>query len=67
MNADIDKAVSALQHLNPSMAREDWYRACAAARAAEIPYDTFNEWSAGGDSYSASDCRSTWNSLPPQA
>ena len=67
MNADIDKAVSALQHLNPSMAREDWYRACAAARAAEIPYDTFNEWSAGGDSYNPSDCRSTWNSLPPHA
>lgn len=60
------KALSALQSLDPNMPRDDWYRVCAAARAAGLEFDSFDQWSANGASYNPSDCRSTWQSLPPQ-
>ena len=60
------KALSALQSLDPNMPRDDWYRVCAAARAAGLEFDSFDQWSASGASYNPSDCRSTWQSLPPQ-
>lgn len=61
-----EKATSALQSLDPNMGRGDWFKVCAAARAAGLEFDAFDQWSAGGDSYNPSDCRSTWNSLPPK-
>ena len=60
------KALSALQSLDPDMGRDDWYRVCAAARAAGLEFEQFDQWSAAGASYNPSDCRSTWQSLPPQ-
>ncbi|SEQ32473.1 DUF927 domain-containing protein [Giesbergeria anulus] len=66
MTHELDKAISALHHLSPNMPREDWARVCAAVRAAGIEFDTFDQWSRGGDTYDASACRSTWNSLPPK-
>ena len=61
-----EKATSALQSLDPNMYRPEWVRVCAAARAAGLEFDAFDQWSAGGDSYNPSDCRSAWNSLPPK-
>lgn len=68
MNAALDqeRAASALAHLSPNMEYDEWYRLCAAVRAADLPFDTFDQWAARGEKYNASDCRNTWNSLPPQ-
>ena len=64
---DIERATSAMLHLDPSMAESDWWRVAAAARAAGVEFDDFDRWSSAGQNYkNTQDCRATWNAHPPK-
>lgn len=64
---DIERATSAMLHLDPSMAESDWWRVAAAARAAGVEFDDFDRWSSAGQNYkNTQDCRATWNAHPPR-
>jgi len=62
---DTDRALSALQHLDPNCDRATWVRTGMAFHAAGGDFDSFDQWSAQADSYRANDCRDTWRSFKP--
>lgn len=57
---------AALGYLSPNVPRDEWARVGMAIKS-EYPDDTglglFDEWSKGGESYSAKAVQSTWKSL----
>ena len=65
MLVDTERARDALLAIPPDLPRDDWVRAGMAAQAAGIDFDSFNEWSAGADSYNERDARDTWRSFKP--
>ncbi len=62
---ELDRARDALHSIPPDLDRASWVRALMAAHAAGIPADDVEQWSAGADSYKASDFRSVWKSIKP--
>lgn len=60
-----DRARDALHAIPPDLPRDEWVRAGMAANAAGLDFDTFNDWSAQGDSYNERDVRDTWRSFKP--
>ena len=61
---DLERAASALLHLDPTCSREDWVRAAMAAHSAGLGFDDFHAWSANGGNYkSEADCTAVWRSF----
>jgi len=63
MRDNIDRARSALKHLDPNCDRPTWVKIGMASHATGLPFDDFNDWSAGADSYNAQAARATWRSF----
>lgn len=64
--AEIARAHSALQHLDPGTDRETWVRTGMAAKAAGLDFDAWHEWSATAGNYKGeADCRHVWQSIKP--
>ena len=63
MMVDLDRAREALQAIPPDLPRDEWVRAGMAAHAAGLPFDEFDAWSAGADSYDTRAARDTWRSF----
>lgn len=63
MHSEIDRARDALQTIPPDLPRDQWVKSGMAFHAAGGDFDTFDQWSAGGDSYNAQACRATWRSF----
>lgn len=62
--SEIDRAASALHHLDATCSREDWVKAAMAAKSAGLGFDDFHAWSATGGNYKAeSDCLAVWRSI----
>lgn len=64
-DADLERARSALSHLNPSCDRQTWvkYGMCLKHEFGDIGFDVWDHWSAQSEKYSASGARSTWKSI----
>ena len=61
---DVDRAASALHHLDPTCSREEWIKAGMAAQSAGLGFEDFHAWSANGGNYkSEADCRAVWKSF----
>lgn len=61
---EIDRAASALHHLDATCSRDDWVKAAMAAKSAGLGFDDFHTWSANGGNYkSESDCLAVWRSI----
>lgn len=61
-----DRALSALQALDPGISRDEWVRVGMAAKAAGLDFDDWHRWSATAGNYSGeSDCRAVWRSFKP--
>lgn len=66
MPTDIDRARSALFHLDPGCDRESWVRFGMAAKAAGLDVDDWIGWSALGTNYGGeSEARAVWRSIKP--
>lgn len=64
MNQELERALSALHSLDPSMNRESWVRVGMAAKDAGIALDDFIEWSSNGANFrNAKDCAVAWQSF----
>ena len=63
MLTDTTRAIDALQAIPPDCDRAAWVKTGMAFHAAGGDFDTFNDWSAGADSYNAQACRATWRSF----
>ncbi len=63
--SELDRARDALYSIPPDLPRDQWLRALMGAHAAGIPVDDVEQWSAGADSFNASDFRSVWKSIKP--
>ena len=64
MNNDLDRAASALMHLDSGCPREEWVKAGMAAKTAGLGFDVFHSWSANGGNYkSEDDCLAVWRSI----
>jgi putative DNA primase/helicase len=64
MNADQERAASALRHLDATCSRENWVKIGMAAKAAGLDFEEFHAWSANGAKYkNESDCKSVWRSI----
>ncbi|MFZ4539415.1 AAA family ATPase [Propionivibrio sp.] len=63
MSKDLDRAVSALQSLDPNCDRDAWVKRGMAYHAAGGDFDTFDQWSAGADNYTAAGARDAWRSF----
>jgi hypothetical protein len=60
---DTSRALSALNHLDPSCPREEWVRIAMAAKAAELFFEDFHNWSQNADNYeNEKDCLGVWTS-----
>jgi putative DNA primase/helicase len=61
---EVERASSALRHLDPSCPREEWVRAGMAAKAARLSFNDFHTWSASAGNYAGErDCLAVWKSL----
>lgn len=64
--AEIERARSALWHIDPGADRDTWVKTGMAAKAAGIDFDTWHEWSAGAGNFkNEAECRSVWQSVKP--
>src|SRR5690349_19606575 len=64
MVSEIERAAAALLHLDPNCPREEWIRAGMAAKAAGLPFEEFDTWSASAGNYAGErDCRTVWKSF----
>jgi energy-coupling factor transporter ATP-binding protein EcfA2 len=62
--SEIERAASALFHLDAGCPREKWVSTAMAAKAAGLPFDAFHNWSASGGNYAGEkDCRAVWDSI----
>jgi hypothetical protein len=59
----LDRARSALFHLDAAIPRDKWVPILMAAKEAGVDVETAREWSAQADSYRAADFNSTWRSI----
>lgn len=61
---EIERAASALMHLDSGCPREEWVKAGMAAKAAGLSFDDFHSWSASAGNYAGeADCRNVWKSF----
>jgi putative DNA primase/helicase len=62
---DLEKIRRALDCISPDLPRDEWARIAMALKneLGDAGFDVFETWSARVDSYKASDCRSTWQSV----
>lgn len=60
---DLGRARAALYAIPPDLPRDQWVKGGMAAHAAGLPFDDFDQWSAGAASYNAQACRATWRSF----
>lgn len=64
MHDDIERARSALWHLDAGCSRNEWVRLGMAACAAGLTFEDFHNWSASAGNYKdEADCRRTWKSF----
>ncbi|MBF0437337.1 MAG: PriCT-2 domain-containing protein [Magnetococcales bacterium] len=59
----LEELDSALHSQDPNCDRDRWAKICAAYKAGGGNFESFNQWSQGGATYNASDCRDTWKSF----
>lgn len=63
---DYQRALSALNSLNPSCSRDDWVTIGMAAKDAGLSFDDFHNWSLSASNYKdEKDCRTVWDSFKP--
>lgn len=65
MSGDLeDRVREVLSHIDPNCERKVWWQICAGVKneLGDAGFAAFDEWSAGGESYNATDTRSTWRS-----
>lgn len=61
---EIERARSALNHLDSSCDREAWVRIGMGAKSAGLEFEDFHSWSKLGDNYlSENDCKAVWKSF----
>lgn len=61
---ELERAESALWSLDAGVERERWYRWSMAAKAANVPLETWLAWcETGGNFAGADDCRAVWKSI----
>ena len=60
---ELGRAIDALHAIPPDVDRDTWVRAGMGAHAAGIDFDTFDQWSAGAESYDQRAARDTWRSF----
>jgi len=61
---DLDRAVDALQAIDPGTDRESWIRVSMAAKSSGIDFDTWHDWCSGAGNYrDEADCRGVWKSI----
>ncbi len=64
MMSELNRASSALMHLDSGCSREEWVKAGMAAKAAGLCFDDFHSWSMPAHNYKGeSDCRAVWKSF----
>ncbi|MEF8766692.1 MAG: AAA family ATPase [Candidatus Accumulibacter phosphatis] len=62
--AEIERARSALWHLDAGTDRDTWVKTGMAAKAAGLDFDTWHDWSATASNYrNEAECRSVWQSI----
>lgn len=62
--AEIERARSALWHLDAGTDRETWVKHAMGAKAAGLDFDDFHNWSATAGNYrNEAECRSVWQSI----
>ncbi len=64
---DIERALSALDHLPPPLERDAWVKLLMAARDAGVSEDDARTWSERGENFDGADFRATWHSIQPGA
>ena len=62
---ELQRAADALQSIPPDLPRDEWVRVGMAAQAAGLDFDTWDQWSASGQSYDPRAARDTWRSFKP--
>lgn len=61
---EIERARSALWHLDAGADRDTWVKVGMGAKAAGLAFEDFHEWSATAGNYRhEADCRSVWQSI----
>ena len=60
---DIDRALSALDFIDPPLDREGWVKLLMAAHDAGISEDDARDWSERGENFNPADFRDTWRSI----
>lgn len=60
---DVQRAIHALHTIPADCERDTWVRVGMACKDVGVSFDTFDQWSAQGDSYNAKDCLSAWKSF----
>jgi putative DNA primase/helicase len=61
---EYERALSALNALDPGVERDEWVRLGMAAMAAGLSFEDWHEWSSSAGNYkSEADCRAVWRSL----
>lgn len=60
----LDEIREALTYISPDMGRNDWVAVAMGLRAefGDTAFEAFDEYSSGGKSYKASECKSAWKS-----
>lgn len=62
--SDTSRALSALNYLDSSCAREEWVRIGMAAKSTGLSFNDFHSWSQNAANYKGEkDCRNIWNSF----
>ena len=62
--AEIERARSALWHLDAGTDRDTWVKHAMGAKAAGLDFDAWHNWSATAGNYkNEAECRSVWNSI----
>lgn len=62
---DVERALDALNFLEPPLDREEWVKLLMAAHDAGVSEDDARAWSERGENFDADDFRSTWRSIKP--
>ncbi|MCQ1550281.1 MAG: AAA family ATPase [Candidatus Accumulibacter phosphatis] len=63
---EIERARSALWHLDAGTDRDTWRKNAMAAKAAGLDFDDFHSWSQSAGNYkNEADCRAVWQSIKP--
>ena len=62
---ELQRAADALQSIPPDLPRDEWVKVGMAAQAAGLDFDTWDQWSASGQSYDPRAARDTWRSFKP--